>query len=201
MIRGLVLIHGRGGSGRDMRGLIGPLGAEGMEIATPEAPGNSWWPTSFLAPAAQMAGPLDAGLAAVDEAARSLGLPRDAVALVGFSQGACLALEYAARRGAGLGAVIALSGGLVGQGDEGDPTDALYGHCDKAFDYDADLTGLRALITCHEADPHIPLARAITSEAVLDRLGATARLIMHPGPGHQPMQDGIVAAREILHAA
>ncbi|MGB3406670.1 MAG: phospholipase [Jannaschia sp.] len=181
-----------------MRSLIAPLGAADWAVSTPEAPGNSWWPTSFLAPAAQMAAPLAAGLSSVDASIASLGLPREDVALVGFSQGACLALEYAARLGAGLGAVVALSGGMVGVDDDGDPSDALYGYGDKTFEYASDLTGLRALITCHQADPHIPLARAITSAAVLDRLGARAEMITHPGAGHQPMPEGIAAARALL---
>jgi len=194
-IRGLVLLHGRGGSGRDMRGLLAPLGAEGLAVATPEAPGNSWWPTSFLAPMAQMAAPLAAGLAAVDDAVESLGLPRGEVAVLGFSQGACLALEDTAGGGARLGAVIALSGGLVGTADA---AGEVQGHGEKALDYDTDLSGLRVLVTCHENDPHIPLLRAARSADVLGALGAEARFIAHPGPGHQPMPDGIAVARELL---
>ncbi|MFO6464058.1 alpha/beta hydrolase [Jannaschia sp. KMU-145] len=192
---GLVLIHGRGGSARDMMSLVGPLGAEGAALAAPEAPGQSWWPTSFLAPMAQMERPLADGLGAVDRAVASLDLPRAQVAVVGFSQGACLALEYAARHGEGLGAVIALSGGLVGTADA---PGEVYGFGEKALDYDTDLSGLRALVTCHEADPHIPLVRATRSVEALAGQGAETRMIAHPGAGHQPMPDGIAAAREIL---
>ncbi len=173
-----------------MRGLIEPLGATDFAVATPEAQGRSWWPTSFLAPMAQMEGPVRAGLSAIDAALAELNLPRDRVAILGFSQGACLVLEYAARCGAGLGGVIALSGGLVGTAD------AAGGG--KAFGYDTDLSGLRALVTCHEGDPHIPLERARRSAAVLENLGASAEMIVHPGPGHQPMPEGIAAARSIL---
>jgi predicted esterase len=197
-VKGVVLIHGRGGSAADMRGLLGPLGAEGLAVAAPEAPGRSWWPTSFLAPMAQMEAPLAAGLAAVEEAVAGLGLPRDEVGVVGFSQGACLALDYAARHGAGLGAVVGLSGGLVGTADEGGASEALYGHAGKAFDYGANLAGLRAVVTCHEADPHIPLARAEASADVLRGLGAAVEFVRHPGPGHQPMPEGIAAARAAL---
>jgi predicted esterase len=194
-MRGLVLLHGRGGSARDMATLLGPLGAEGLAVAAPEAPGNSWWPTSFLAPAAAMEGPLAAALAAVDGALDELGLPRGEVALVGFSQGACLALEYAARRGAGLGGVVALSGGLIGTSDA---PGEVYGHGEKAFDYDTDLTGTRVLITCHERDPHIPLSRSERSAEVLGALGADVRFLRHPGAGHQPMPEGVAAARALI---
>ncbi|MEM8824541.1 MAG: dienelactone hydrolase family protein [Pseudomonadota bacterium] len=197
-IGGVVLIHGRGASPRSMLPLLAPLGLEGLPLEAPAAPGGSWWPTSFLAPMAEMAAPIADGLAAVDAAVAEIGMPRSHVALVGFSQGACLTLEYAARQGAGLGAVIGFSGGLVGTSDDGAPDPALYGHGGKAFDYENDLSGTQVLITCHEQDPHIPLKRAQASASVLTALGADARLIEHPGGGHQPMPNGIVAARAIL---
>ncbi|MBM2575349.1 dienelactone hydrolase family protein [Jannaschia sp. Os4] len=193
--RGLVLIHGRGDSARGIAGLAAPLGVVDRRIALPEAEGNSWWPTSFLAPAAQMAPWVARGLDAVDAAVDALGLPRGDVAVAGFSQGACLALEWAARRGAGVGGVIAFSGGLVGTSDA---PGEIYGHGEKAFDYATDLSGVPVLVTCHERDPHIPLARTERSVEVLRALGAEARLIAHPGAGHQPMADGIAVAREML---
>ncbi|KIT17496.1 alpha/beta hydrolase [Jannaschia aquimarina] len=195
-MKGLILLHGRGGSAADITGLIPALGASGLKVAAPEAADNSWWPTSFLAPSAQMEPWVERGLHAVETSLRDLALPRGEVALVGFSQGACLALEYAARRG--IGGVVALSGGLVGTEDQGGADPALYGAAGKAFDYRTDLTGTRAVITCHAADPHIPIKRARDSADVLRRLGADARFIEHPGPGHHPMPDGLEAARAVL---
>ena len=193
--RGIVLLHGRGDSARGIAGLAPALGAGDWSLAAPEAPGNSWWPTSFLAPTAQMAPYVQRGLDAVDAALEALGLPRGAVTVAGFSQGACLALEYAARRGAGLHSVIAFSGGLVGTADA---PGEIYGHGEKALDYETDLTGLRALVTCHERDPHIPFVRARASAEVLTARGADTRFLGHPGAGHQPMPDGIAAARALL---
>ena len=190
---GIVLLHGRGASGRDMMGLIPALGAEGFAAAAPDAPGHSWWPTSFLAPSAEMEPWVARGLGRVDGALS--GMERGRSVVVGFSQGACLALEWAARRGVGIGAVVAFSGGLVGTADRGGPEEALYGAADKAFDYGADLTGVRVVVTCHERDPHIPLKRARDSADVLGRLGAEVAMVAHPGVGHQPMPDGIAAAR------
>ena len=199
VVRGLVVLHGRGGDAAGMRAHLAPsLVGPDVAVAAPEAPGNSWWPTSFLAPAAQMEPWVIRGLDAVDAAIAGLCLPRSAVAVAGFSQGGCLALEHAARRGAGLAAVVAFSGGLVGTSDEGAPQDALYGARDKAFDYGTDLSGLRAVITCHERDPHIPIRRARDSAAALRRLGATATLIAHPGAGHHWLPEGCTAARDVL---
>jgi phospholipase/carboxylesterase len=117
---GIVLAHGRGGSAGDILGLLAHAALPDVAAFAPEAPGNSWWPTSFLAPTAQMGPFVAAGLAAIREGVAALGaegLPRNRIWLGGFSQGACLALEAFAREGEGLAGVIALSGGLVGSGD------------------------------------------------------------------------------------
>ncbi|MEM7711148.1 MAG: dienelactone hydrolase family protein [Pseudomonadota bacterium] len=197
-MEGVVLIHGRYASGAAMAPLAKALGLDGLAVAAPDATGGSWWPTSFLAPMAEMDAPLTAALDAVEAQIASLDVPRDRVALVGFSQGACLALEYAARRGVGLGAAIGFSGGLVGTADRGAPADSLYGHADKAFDYGTDPGGVSILVTCHERDPHIPITRVQDSARALEGLGAAVLSIEHAGAGHQPMPDGIAAARAML---
>jgi len=182
------MVHGRGAGAADILSLLPVLGHPDIAAIAPEAEGRSWWPTSFLAPMAQMEEPLRAGLAAVDDAIAALladGLPRSRIALMGFSQGACLALEYAARHGAGLHSVTGFSGGLVGTADAGtEPLAALYHHPAKRYDYTTPLPGLPVHLTCHERDPHIPLARVRESALVLDRLGAVVTSRMLPGAGH-----------------
>ncbi|WP_239025414.1 alpha/beta hydrolase [Roseicyclus persicicus] len=199
---GLVLLHGRGGSADDILRLGAALGLPDLALAAPQAPGHSWWPTSFLAPSAQMERHVAQGLAAVDAAIAALtaeGLDCGRIALAGFSQGGCLALEYAARRG-GLAAVFGLSAGLVGTGDAGPtPDPALYGHAPKRFDYATDLTGLPVTITVHEQDPHIPLKRAEDSRAAFAALGANAALHVEPGPGHGLTDAGLTAMRATLN--
>jgi phospholipase/carboxylesterase len=184
---GLVLVHGRGATAEGILDLGHALALPDLALAAPQAPGMTWWPTSFLAPAAQMEPFVEQGMAAIDAAIEALaeeGLSRDRIALAGFSQGGCLALEYAARLG-GLTAVFGLSAGLVGTGEaDGPATDALYGFGPKAFGYAARLDGVPVEITVHERDPHIPLARARESEAVFAGLGAKARLSVTPGAGH-----------------
>ncbi|MFQ6549624.1 alpha/beta hydrolase [Aestuariibius sp. 2305UL40-4] len=197
---GAILLHGRGSSARDILGLASALGLSDIAYIAPEAPGNSWWPTSFLAPHAQMAPWLDRGVAAIDQAVATLeadGFRKDRIAILGFSQGACLALDYAARR-PGLHSAIGLSGGLVGTGDaDGTPTEALYGHIDKRFDYGTDLTGLDVFIGCHEQDPHIPLARVHRSAEVLTTLGAKVQTDILPGPGHGIVPSEIDAVQNL----
>ena len=200
---GLVLLHGRGGSAADMLQLAAGLALPDVAMIAPEAPGQSWWPTSFLAPMPQIAPFLEAGLAAIDAAVETLqaeGLARDAIGLCGFSQGACLALEYAARKGSGLSAVFGFSAGLVGTGDAPGPLrDDLYGHAGKRFDYTSRLDGLVVDMSCHERDPHIPLARFLESASVLSRLGAQVAHRTYPGAGHAVMHPDISALRAHLN--
>jgi predicted esterase len=199
---GVVLLHGRGGRGRDMPALLDAAGLRGLAVRTPEAPGHSWWPTSFLAPAAVMEPHLAAALAETAAAVAALeaeGLPRGRIWLCGFSQGACLALEAFARHGAGLAGAIALSGGLVGTADAGDsPDPALHGFRLKAFGYAGRRDGARVRISAHERDPHIPAARVRESAAALAAMGAAVECRLFPGAGHAVTPDDLDALRRLL---
>ena len=198
----LVLLHGRGGGAADILDLGAALKPAGAAFFAPEAAGRSWWPTSFLAPIDALEPWLGSALAAVDrtiEVAREEGFAEDRICLIGFSQGACLALEYAARSGRRLGAVGGFSGGLVGTADApGEPSEALYGHIPKRFDYGTALSGLPIYLGCHARDPHIPMARVRESETVLSHLGADCRVATHPGAGHSVTAEDITTMRGLL---
>lgn len=200
----LVMTHGRGAPADDMLALARHLALPDTACLVPEAAGHSWWPNSFLAPLAANAPWVDSALAAVGRVLRSVtdeGSPRRRIALLGFSQGACLTLEYAARYGEGLAAVVGLSGGLIGSADHaGPPRDDLYGYPDKSFDYDTALTGTAVFLGCHERDPHIPLARVRTTAAVFERLGATVSTQILPGSGHGITESELGAVRTLLQA-
>jgi predicted esterase len=201
---GLVLLHGRGGSAEDMIALAEALDLGRAAIAAPEAPGRSWWPTSFLAPTEEMEPWVRRGLEAVDGAVAALeadGRPRSRIVTLGFSQGACLALEHAARRGAGLRAVIGFSGGLVGTGDAGGPPlPELYGHGAKRFDYATDLAGTDVLLHVHRQDPHIPVRRVEETAEALRALGAGVCHTVAPGAGHAVTPDAAGRAVRLLAA-
>ena len=202
---GLVLLHGRGAGARDIIGLGEALALPDLAFAAPEAPGRSWWRTSFLAPAAQMEPSVQRGMAQVAAAVtefEAAGLPRNRIGLLGFSQGSCLAAEYLARRGAGLGFGFILSGGLVGTADASSAADpALYGYPDKLFDYASNLSGLSLYASCHENDPHIPLKRFLDSAAEFRRLGAEVTDRTVPGAGHGIDDQDIAAVRAALNTA
>jgi phospholipase/carboxylesterase len=201
---GIVLAHGRGGSAADILRLMEGLGLPDVAAVAPEAPGNSWWPVSFLSPFDQTAAHVARGIAAMVSAVGVLegeGIARQNIWLGGFSQGACLALETFAREGAGLAGVFGLSGGLVGTGDaEGGPDALLYGHGPKRLDYAGRREGGRVWLSVHAQDPHIPLKRAEDTAFVLRGMGAEVECKVYPGPGHAVMPADVARMRGWLNA-
>ncbi|MES2145872.1 MAG: phospholipase [Pseudomonadota bacterium] len=199
---GIVLAHGRGGTADDILGLIAAAGLSDVAAIAPQAPGQSWWPMSFLAPVAETGPFVERAIAAMTAGVAALqadGLTRDRIWLGGFSQGACLALETFARTGAGLAGVLALSGGLLGTSDAGGgPDAALYGHAPKVFDYPEGRDGARVWLSVHERDPHIPLQRVSDSVVVLRGLGARVETRVYPGAGHRVMTADLAVLKDWL---
>lgn len=198
---GIVLLHGRGGSAADILSLMAHAALPDIAAIAPEAAGNSWWPTSFLAPTAQMEPFVTRALTQVETAIATLqaeGIQANRIWLAGFSQGACLAAEAYARIGAPLAGLLAFSGGLVGTADaEGAASEALYGHRPKRFDYASTRPG-KVWLSVHERDPHIPLARVQETAATLTALGAEVETKVYPGAGHGVMREDISALRRHL---
>lgn len=201
----LVLAHGRGGSPEDMLALGEALGLPDLALLAPEAAGRSWWPGSFLAPLAANEPALGSALGAIEAVVGGLlaaGWPPERIAVAGFSQGACLAVEHAARTGRRHHAVAALSGALVGTGEAGGPPrDDLHGFAAKRLDYASRLDGVPVLLAAHERDPHIPLARLRESAETLLRLGAEVTTRIHPGAGHGVTAAEVAWLRGRLNAA
>lgn len=181
---GLVLLHGRGDSAAGILGLVDALEQEGATDFTtlaPEAVGQQWYPHRFLEPVAYNQPWLDSALAAVQRAVTTLeeaGLPREQLVIAGFSQGACLALEYVARQGGVWGAVVGLSGGLIG--DKVDPAT-----------YPGSLEGTQAFLGCSDVDFHIPEGRVHASAAQLAEQGAAVTTRIYQGMPHTVNQDEV----------
>jgi len=177
----MILIHGRGASAQSILGLTRELDVEGVAYLAPQAAAHSWYPYSFMAPIDQnepslssALGVLDALLGRIEEA----GLPRARIALLGFSQGACLATEYAARHPQRYGGVFGLSGGLIGP--EG-----------TAFEYEGSMADTPVFLGCSDRDPHIPLDRVRETSSVFRQLGADVEERIYEGMGHTVNQDEI----------
>lgn len=192
-----VLLHGRGAAADGMLHFGADLAQPDVALLAPQADAFAWYPHSFLAPLAVNEPWLSGALAAVDRALAEVeagGVPPERTLLLGFSQGACLALEAAARRGRPLGAVAALAGGLLG-------TETLPGVDapeDKLFGYDGDLAGTPVFIGCGDRDPHIPVARVRQSADCFRRLGAQVTERVYPGVGHQITDDEVAWVRGAL---
>jgi predicted esterase len=186
----LVLVHGRGATADGILSLAGDLDRPGFAFLAPQAAGNSWYPHSFLAPIERnepyLSGALDA-LAALLERLAGAGIPAERTILLGFSQGACLAVEFAARHPKRYGGLVGLSGGLIGP--EGTPRD-----------YPGSLAGTPVFLGCSDVDPHIPRARVVESGQVLERLGAEVTVRLYPGMGHTVNQDELDHVRSIMAA-
>jgi len=184
----VILVHGRGGSAADLLALAREFETEDVLYAAPSAAGNSWYPYSFLTPMDRNEPGLSSGLRAIGTLMETLageGLPPSRVALLGFSQGACLSLEYAARHAQRYAAVIGLSGGLIGP--PGTPRD-----------YAGSLAGTPVFLGCSDVDPHIPVERVRESAEVFGRLEAVVDERIYPRLGHTVNEDEIAAVRALL---
>ncbi len=189
----LVLVHGRGGSADGMLPIARAARATDGALIAPAATDNSWYPQRFLAPAAENEPWLSSALASVDHAvalAVDAGIARERVVLVGFSQGACLSLEYAARAagdGARFGGVVAMAGALIGD-PEAPRTDQ------------GSLHVTPVVLACGDADAHIPEALVRRSATIFGLLGASVDLRIYEGLGHDITGDQIAALRDVVNA-
>ncbi len=186
--RAVVLLHGRGSTAKGILSLQHHLQLGDALLVAPQATNNSWYPYSFLAPVANNQPALDSALALVDDMvteAVKQGIQRENIYVVGFSQGACLALEYVARHAERYGGVVAFTGGLIGES------------LDKSR-YHGDFAHTPILITSGDADPHVPLNRIEESEAVLQHLGADVKVTIYPGKPHSISADETLLANELV---
>lgn len=184
----MILVHGRGAPAEDVLGLGQALGVGDLSLLAPQAAGYSWYPQSFLAPISANEPGLSSALALIGELLADLasrGVAPERTVLAGFSQGACLSLEYAARNARRYGGVVALSGGLIGP--PGTPRD-----------YPGTLDGTPVFLGCSDRDPHIPLARVQESTQILQRLGGTVVERIYPGMPHTVNEDEIEHVRRLI---
>jgi len=184
----LVMLHGRGGNAENIISLAQELDAEGLAIYAPEAANHSWYPYSFMAPDSENQPALDSALDVIGQLVEKIkadGIPANRIYLMGFSQGACLTLEYVARNAQAYGGAIAFTGGLIGE---------------KLVTerYQGNFESTPVLITTGNPDPHVPLHRVEESVELLKKLGAQVTLKVYPGRPHTITMPEIELANELL---
>jgi predicted esterase len=186
----LVMIHGRGAGAESILSLYQPLGIENLAALAPQAYGATWYPHSFLAPMEANQPYLDSALRRIDTIVTDLldrGVPSGRIAILGFSQGACLTSEFVARHPRRYGAVMALTGGLIGP--PGTPRN-----------YTGSLDGTPMFLGTSDPDPHVPFERVRETESVLTRLGAEVDLRRYPGMPHTINQEELDVCRAMIQA-
>lgn len=186
----MIMIHGRGASAEGILSLASQLQENNLHFLAPSAAGHTWYPYSFLYPRKQNEAGLHSALQVIHDLIKDLvseGLTAERVILLGFSQGACLVSEYAARHPARYGGIVALSGGLIG--------DTVL-----ADDYSGSLEQTPVFLGCSDVDPHIPLERVNKTAGILKKLKADVTKNIYPGMAHTVNSDELSHINRMVHS-
>jgi phospholipase/carboxylesterase len=186
-----VMLHGRGASATDILSVGRHLAGQQTALIAPQAAEHSWYPYSFLAPLTQNQPWLNSAIRKISACfveCTKANIPTERIAVIGFSQGACLATAFAALNPSRYGALIAFTGGLPGP-----PGTSL--------DYPGDMKGTPVLLTSGDPDPHVPWQRVEETQKTLTRMGAIVQLLRHKERQHTILSSELLAAKQLLTAA
>lgn len=184
----LIMVHGRGGSAGDILSLSSYLNIKDYALLAPQATNNTWYPLSFMAPPAQNEPWLSSALLLLKEIMDDVigeGIAKENIYFLGFSQGACLTLEFAARNAATFGGVVAFTGGLIGE--------RLYPE-----NYKGDFEGTPIFIGTSHPDPHVPVERVYATANMLKNMNAAVTEKVYPGMGHTINEDEIKEVNNLI---
>jgi predicted esterase len=184
----MVMVHGRGASASDILSLTDDLGTTNVAYLAPQAAGSTWYPNRFSAPVESNEPWLSSALGAVADVLSLVATARIVVErtlLLGFSQGACLALEYVARNPKSYGGVIGLSGALIENGDE------------RRL-YSGTLERTPVFLGCSTTDPHVPRERVERSAEIFRGLSAEVTLRLYPNFDHSVNMDEIQVIKSMI---
>lgn len=183
----LILLHGRGADAEDIIHLADEFADESFHIAAPRASRNTWYPYSFLSPEAKNEPWLTSAISVIRRLIENISkyIPAEKIYIMGFSQGACLALEVTARYAGRYGGIGAFSGGLIGEKLTKDK-------------YKGDFDGTKIFIGNSDSDPYVPLERTEESRQLLSSMKANVNMVIYSGMEHTITTEEIDAAREFL---
>jgi phospholipase/carboxylesterase len=184
----MLMVHGRGATAESILTLATEFDRPGYAYIAPQAAGDTWYPYGFMTPIENNEPWLSSALAAVGDALALIeqaGIPAERTILLGFSQGACLALEFAARNARRYGGLVGLSGGLIGP--DGTPRD-----------YPGSFEGTPVFLGCSDVDFHIPKERVLDTARVLRGMGGEVTARLYPNMGHTVNRDEIASVRAMM---
>jgi phospholipase/carboxylesterase len=184
----ILMVHGRGATAEDILSLALELRHTDFAYLAPQAAGNAWYPYRFMEPIERNEPWLSSALARLASLLAQIaaaGIPPEQTIILGFSQGACLSLEFGARHARRYGGLVGLSGGLIGP----DATPR---------NYPGTLAGTQVFLGCSDVDPHIPKERVDATAVVLRALGGEVTERLYPNLPHTVNRDELLAVREIM---
>jgi predicted esterase len=187
----IIALHGRGADAEDIAGLAQLVARRNTAILAPRAAGHTWYPYSFLEPIERNEPYLSSAIRLIGDLLQDVakaGIPAAQIALLGFSQGACLASEFVARNPRRYAGLIAFSGGLIGP-------------LGTTFDHAGSLDGTPVFLGCSDVDFHIPKERVEETANALTKMGATVEKRLYSGMGHTVNEDEVGAARKLLESS
>ena len=184
----LLMLHGRGGSAEDILSLSSHLEVNDFALIAPQATNNTWYPFSFMVPPAQNEPWLSSALKLLKEIVddiTSTGKSSSQVYLLGFSQGACLTLEFVTRNAMKYGGIVAFTGGLIG--------DKIYPE-----NYKGDFDSTPVFIGTSNPDPHVPVERVYATSNILKKMNAQVTEKIYDNMGHTINKDEIDHANKLI---
>jgi predicted esterase len=187
----LILLHGRGATAEDILSLSGYLDFPQLAYLAPQAEGYTWYPNRFIAPIEQNEPYLSAALSKIDGIVKNIeehGIANEKIFIGGFSQGACLATEYAIRNPRRYGGLLVFSGGYIGP-------------LGMQRESNGTFNGMPVFLGCSDSDPHIPLQRVQETTALLTAMGAKVTEKIYPNMGHTIIEDELEQASQLMAAS
>lgn len=184
----LIMVHGRGGSAEDILSLQGSLNVSTFALLAPQAPDNTWYPHSFLMPRAENEPALSRSLKQLAELVDYLeneGFSKSQIYFLGFSQGACLVLDYSASNAARYGGVVAFTGGVIGE------------QLDHR-NYRGNFDGTPVFIGSSDPDFHVPVSRVKETTTLLEEMGARVTEIIYHQMGHTITSEEIAQVNKLI---
>ncbi|MCF3110035.1 dienelactone hydrolase family protein [Niabella sp. CC-SYL272] len=186
--RAVIMLHGRGATAGDILSLSGHLNIADAALLAPQATNYTWYPYSFMAPVQENEPWLSSAITMVQQTVKTVsdaGITAENIYFLGFSQGACLTLEYIARHAQRYGGAVAFTGGLIG--------DQLY-----TQHYKGDFRQTPVFIGTSDPDVHVPAERVHATAKLLTQMNADVTEKVYPNMGHTINADEIALANRLV---